>query len=64
MELKDEEILKKGILDYISFSYYRSNIISTQTQINVIGGNANPYLETIPTMGMTYRFFGITLCFK
>lgn len=44
----DDEILKAGTLDFISFSYYRSNVISTTTKSNVIGGDANPYLEATP----------------
>ena len=41
----DEEILREGTLDYVSFSYYRSNIISTETtNFNVLGGDLNPYL--------------------
>lgn len=41
---EEEKILKEGTLDYISFSYYRSNIVSESTQMNVIGGDLNPYL--------------------
>lgn len=48
MTPEDEEILKKGVLDYISFSYYRSNVISTKTVTNVISGDPNPYLEMTP----------------
>ena len=40
----DTRILKEGILDFISFSYYRSNIVSTDTVMNVLGGDSNPYL--------------------
>ena len=41
----DEKILREGTLDYVSFSYYRSNIISTETKnFNVLGGDLNPYL--------------------
>ncbi len=42
----DDKILRKGTLDFISFSYYRSNIISTETtNFNVLGGDLNPYLQ-------------------
>ena len=44
----DEEILRGGTLDFISFSYYRSNTISTETVSNVISGDPNPYLEMTP----------------
>lgn len=40
----DDKILREGALDFVSFSYYRSNIVSTETKINVIGGDTNPYL--------------------
>lgn len=47
-ESGDDEILKRGTLDFISFSYYRSNVISTETKTNVIGGDPNPYLKSTP----------------
>ncbi len=42
----DDEVLAAGALDFVSFSYYRSNVISTTTQTNVISGDQNPYLES------------------
>lgn len=48
MEPGDEEILAAGPLDFVSFSYYRSNVISTGTKVNVISGDPNPYLESTP----------------
>lgn len=44
----DTEILADGTLDFISFSYYRSNVISAETKVNVISGDQNPYLESTP----------------
>ncbi len=44
----DDEILREGALDFVSFSYYRSNVISTETKVNVISGDPNPYLESTP----------------
>lgn len=44
----DDQILREGTLDYISFSYYRSNVISTETVSNVISGDPNPYLPVTP----------------
>ncbi len=44
----DDAILAAGQLDFISFSYYRSNIVSTKTKMNVLGGDQNPYLEVTP----------------
>ncbi|MBR4470808.1 MAG: family 1 glycosylhydrolase [Erysipelotrichaceae bacterium] len=41
---EDEKILKEGTLDFVSFSYYRSAIVSKDTKMNVIGGDTNPYL--------------------
>ncbi|MDO4175234.1 MAG: family 1 glycosylhydrolase [Eubacteriales bacterium] len=57
---EDEEILKKGTLDYISFSYYRSCTVSAQSDFNVIGGDPNPYLKNtdwgwpIDALGLRY----------
>ncbi len=48
MEVGDEEILRQGTLDYISFSYYRSCVVSVQSNFNIIGGDQNPYLESTP----------------
>ena len=45
-EPEDDKTLAEGTLDFVSFSYYRSNIISQSTKINVIGGDPNPYLKT------------------
>ena len=44
------EILRKGKVDFISFSYYMSNCISVdetllKTSGNLFGGVKNPYLE-------------------
>ena len=41
---EDKRILEEGCLDYITFSYYRSNVVSVDTKMNVIGGDPNPYL--------------------
>ncbi|SDZ37331.1 6-phospho-beta-glucosidase [Thermoactinomyces sp. DSM 45892] len=52
MEEGDEEILKKYTVDYIGFSYYSSQVTSTDPEIlkNTTGGNIfasidNPYVE-------------------
>ncbi len=49
MEEGDEEILLKGKVDYIGFSYYFSSIESAkgveQIEGNVISGGRNPYLK-------------------
>lgn len=47
---EDEEIIRKGTVDFYSFSYYMSNCISReldkeQVSGNVMGGARNPYLE-------------------
>jgi Beta-glucosidase/6-phospho-beta-glucosidase/beta-galactosidase len=47
-EKEDDAILKNYTLDFLSFSYYRSNIVSTDTQIDIMGGDINPYLEKTP----------------
>ena len=46
----DEQILRKGTVDFISFSYYNSSVISTDENKEKSGGNQlsgvrNPYLE-------------------
>ena len=51
MEKEDEEILKKGIVDFYSFSYYMSSCTSADTSMeggkgNMTEGVKNPYLET------------------
>ncbi|MEG0277078.1 MAG: family 1 glycosylhydrolase [Coprobacillus sp.] len=51
MEADDQDILKEGIVDFLSFSYYFSQV-STNSQTwektagNLIMANKNPYLET------------------
>lgn len=44
----DDAELAAGTLDFVSFSYYRSNTISTATKIDVIGDDKNPYLPSTP----------------
>ena len=51
MEEGDGEILKEGIVDFYSFSYYMSLVVSSDPTVEVVGGNIiggvkNPYLET------------------
>lgn len=47
----DDEILRKGTVDFYTFSYYMTNCVSTDPQIteqssgNVMGGVKNPYLK-------------------
>ncbi|MEQ2777518.1 glycoside hydrolase family 1 protein [[Clostridium] innocuum] len=50
MQKGDEDILKKGIVDFYSFSYYMSVCISESKQEDVVSGNImggfrNPYLK-------------------
>lgn len=50
MEEGDAEILRKGCVDYYTFSYYMSGCISAdpnheQAEGNLIGGVSNPYLK-------------------
>lgn len=49
-EADDEKTLKEGTVDFISFSYYNSGVVSTRedavkTGGNQFGGVKNPYLE-------------------
>ena len=41
----DEEILREGQLDFISFSYYRSNTTKAGDDWFNVGGSTNPYLK-------------------
>jgi 6-phospho-beta-glucosidase len=65
MEPGDEEILKNGTVDFYTFSYYMSNVISANPDANngagnLIAGGRNPYLEAsdwgwqIDPMGLRY----------
>jgi 6-phospho-beta-glucosidase len=49
-EAGDDEILKEGCVDFYSFSYYMSSVVSSdptleQTGGNLLGGMKNPYLK-------------------
>ena len=44
----DEEILREGQLDFISFSYYRSNTTKAGDDWFNVGGSTNPYLKETP----------------
>ena len=44
----DEEILREGQLDFISFSYYRSNTTKAGDDWFNVGGATNPYLKETP----------------
>ena len=44
----DKQILKEGRLDFVSFSYYRSNTTKAGDPWFNVGGSANPYLENTP----------------
>lgn len=44
----DEELLREGQLDFISFSYYRSNITQDGDGWFNVGGSPNPYLKNTP----------------
>lgn len=51
MEPGDEEILQQGTVDFVSFSYYFSQVSTSdqsweKTSGNLIMANKNPYLET------------------
>ena len=50
MEPGDEEILRKGTVDFYTLSYYMSNCVTTHDDAEAIGGNMlggmkNPYLK-------------------
>ncbi len=45
---EDKKILFEGQLDFVSFSYYRSNTVKAGDPYYNVGGSANPYLENTP----------------
>lgn len=50
MEPGDEEILKEGTVDFYTFSYYMSNCVAKDPNVeaaggNIMGGLKNPYLK-------------------
>jgi len=50
MEENDEQILKEGCVDFYTFSYYMSNCVSADPELeknsgNIMGGVKNPYLK-------------------
>lgn len=45
---EDKKILFEGQLDYVSFSYYRSNTTKAGDPWFNVGGSPNPYLEMTP----------------
>ena len=45
IQTDDLEILKKYPVDFISFSYYRSSIVSAGSKVDHMGGEPNPYLK-------------------
>lgn len=57
---EDTEWIQNYTLDFISFSYYRSSVVSQTSQVNHMGGSPNPYLETtawgtgIDPLGLRY----------
>ncbi len=60
-ENEDSEILKRGTLDYISFSYYRSTTVNSESECRTMGGNLNPYLTATP-WGWPIDPLGLRFC--
>lgn len=52
IEPEDEEILRQGVVDFISLSYYFSSVESFEPMKEIVGnvakGGRNPYLEITP----------------
>lgn len=61
MEEGDKELLMKGQLDFVAFSYYRSNTCQDGDVMVTIGGNPNPYLESTP-WGWPVDPLGLRFC--
>lgn len=48
---EDKDILKRGVVDFYSLSYYQTNCVTVMEDVavssgNLLGGAKNPYLET------------------
>lgn len=67
MEEGDEDLLRKYPLDFVSFSYYRSSVISTEKPfasmdpMGIMGGDRNPYCEATP-WGWSVDPLGLRYC--
>ena len=46
MKEEDEDLLKNGQLDFVSFSYYRSTTVKDGDPSFNVGGSPNPYLKS------------------
>lgn len=58
---EDKKVLKAGQLDFVSFSYYRSNITKAGDDWFNVGGSPNPYLENTP-WGWPVDSLGLRYC--
>ncbi len=58
---EDKDILFEGQLDFVSFSYYRSNTTQAGDPWFNVGGNPNPYLENTP-WGWPIDALGLRYC--
>ena len=58
---EDDSLLKEYTLDFISFSYYRSSIVSKDSQVNHMGGSRNPYLN-VTEWGVGIDPLGLRYC--
>ena len=50
---EDKKVLKEGVVDMYTFSYYMTNCVTTENGVDITGGNLmggvkNPYLEATP----------------
>ncbi|MCD7840417.1 MAG: glycoside hydrolase family 1 protein [Erysipelotrichaceae bacterium] len=57
----DKKILFDGQLDFVSFSYYRSNTTQAGDPWFNVGGSSNPYLESTP-WGWPIDALGLRYC--
>ena len=58
---EEKDILKEGQLDFVSFSYYRSNTTKEGDPWFNVGGSSNPYLENTP-WGWPIDALGLRYC--
>lgn len=57
----DDELISNHTIDFISISYYRSSITSAGSEVGVMGGQQNPYLE-VSEWGAAIDPLGLRYC--
>ena len=63
LDVKENDLilLRENVIDFISFSYYRSSIVGVKTSVNHMGGEPNPYLP-LSQWGVGIDPIGLRYC--